>query len=43
MENITLKDWLGTLFLMTPVITLFAFAAYKIALEIWCIAYGLIY
>jgi hypothetical protein len=43
MEDITLKDWLGGLFLMTPVITLLAFATYKLALEIWCVAYGLIY
>jgi hypothetical protein len=43
MKDITPKDWLGTLFLVTPVITLVAFAAYKIALEVWCIAYGLIY
>lgn len=43
MKDITLKDWVATLFLMTPVIATLAFATYKLALEIWCIAYGLIY
>lgn len=43
MKTITIKDWLATMFLMTPVIATLAFATYKLALEVWCIAYGLIY
>lgn len=43
MEKINTKDWLATAFLMTPVIATLAFATYKLALEVWCIAYGLIY
>jgi len=43
MKDITIKDWLGTLVLMTPVISILAFATYKLALEVWCIIYGLIY
>ena len=43
MKTITTKDLLATMLLMTPVITLLAFATHKLALELWCIAYGLIY
>lgn len=43
MDTVTKKDILATLFLLTPVIATLAFATYKLALEIWCIAYGLIY
>jgi hypothetical protein len=43
MKTITKTDWLATFALLTPVIAILAFATYKLALEIWCIAYGLIY
>jgi hypothetical protein len=43
MKTIAKRDYLAVLFLMTPVIAVTAFAAYKLALEVWCIAYGLIY
>ena len=43
MKTIITKDLLAAMFLMAPVITLLAFATHKLALEVWCIAYGLIY
>lgn len=36
-------DYLAVFLLATPLIATLAFATYKLALEIWCIAYGLIY
>jgi hypothetical protein len=29
--------------LVTPMIPILAYATYKLVLEVWCIAYGLIY
>jgi hypothetical protein len=43
MKTITKKDYLAGIVVMTPAIALLAFAAYKLVLEVWCIAYGLIY
>lgn len=43
MRTMTKKDWLASFMLMIPIITTLAYASYKLALEIWCIAYGLIY
>jgi uncharacterized membrane protein len=43
MKTMMKKDYLAGLVVMTPVISLLAFVTYKFALEIWCIAYGLIY
>lgn len=34
---------LATVALVTPMIPVLAYAAYRLALEVWCIAYGLIY
>lgn len=43
-ENILYNsNFLGALALVTPMIPILAYAAYRLALEIWCIAYGLIY
>lgn len=42
-NNLTNSKYLATLALVTPMIPVLAFLAYKLALEIWCIAYGLIY
>lgn len=43
MKDITFKDCLGALFLLTPVVATIAFAIYKLALDVWCIVYGLVY
>ena len=43
MKTITKTDYMKVFLLMTPIITTLAFATYKLALEVWCIAYGLIY
>jgi hypothetical protein len=43
MKTITKKDYLAGLVALIPVISILAFATYKLALEVWCIAYGLIY
>jgi hypothetical protein len=43
MKTITKKDYLTGFVSLTPIIALLAFVAYKFALEVWCIAYGLIY
>jgi len=43
MNTQSLKDTLLAFLLLTPVISILAFASYKLALELWCIAYGLIY
>lgn len=37
------NDYVLMLLLMTPFITAGAYAAYRLALEVWCIVYGLIY
>lgn len=42
-NNLQNSNVLATLALVTPMIPILAFAAYKLALEIWCIAYGFIY
>ncbi len=43
-ENILQNQkFLATAVLVTPMIPVLAFLAYKLALEVWCIAYGLIY
>jgi hypothetical protein len=34
---------LATFALVTPMIPVLAYATYRLALEVWCIAYGLIY
>jgi hypothetical protein len=34
---------LATLALVTPLIPVLAYASYRLVLEVWCIAYGLIY
>jgi|688.fasta_scaffold02113_43 hypothetical protein len=34
---------LATFALVTPMIPILAYATYKLALEVWCIAYGFIY
>lgn len=41
MNNLEIVKKYGTL--IVPVVALGAFALYKLALEVWCIAYGLIY
>ena len=43
MKAITKPEYAMLFFMLTPVITTLAYATYKLALEIWCIAYGLIY
>jgi hypothetical protein len=43
MKTIEKKDYLAGFVLLAPVIGILAFATYKLALEVWCIAYGLIY
>jgi hypothetical protein len=43
-ENILYNQkFLATAVLVTPLIPVIAYAAYRLALEVWCIAYGLIY
>lgn len=37
------QKFLATVALVTPMIPVLAFLTYRLALEIWCIAYGLIY
>jgi hypothetical protein len=43
MKTIAKKDYLAGFVALTPIIGILAFVAYKLALEVWCIAYGLIY
>lgn len=43
MKAITKPEYAMLFFMLTPVITTLTYATYKLALEIWCIAYGLIY
>ena len=43
MKAITKPEYAMLFLMLTPVITTLAYATYKIALEVWCIAYGLIY
>ena len=43
MKAITKTEYAMLFFMLTPVITTLAYATYKLALEVWCIAYGLIY
>ena len=43
MNSIAKKDYLVVGLMLTPVVTTLAYATYKLALEVWCIAYGLIY
>jgi hypothetical protein len=43
-ENILYNQkFLATAVLVTPLIPVIAYATYRLALEVWCIAYGLIY
>lgn len=37
------QKFLATAVLVTPLIPVIAYVTYKLALELWCIAYGLIY
>lgn len=37
------QKFLATAVLVTPLIPVLAYATYRLALEVWCIAYGLIY
>lgn len=37
------KESLTLALLATPLISALAYVSYKLALEVWCIAYGLIY
>ena len=37
------QKFLATAVLVTPLIPVLAYVTYKLALELWCIAYGLIY
>jgi hypothetical protein len=43
MKEILTKKSLTALLMLAPIITVLAFASHKLALELWCIAYGLIY
>jgi hypothetical protein len=43
MKTIMKKDYLARFVALIPIIGILAFATYKLALEVWCIAYGLIY
>lgn len=43
MKTIMKKDYLAGFVAATPLIVILAYATYKLALEVWCIAYGLIY
>lgn len=44
MKNSTDKiDYMAAFIVATPLISMLAFVAYKLALEVWCIVYGLIY
>ena len=36
-------DYLAAFVVSFPLISMVAFLTYKLALEVWCIAYGLIY
>jgi hypothetical protein len=42
-NNLQNSNYLATFALVTPMIPVLAYAVYKLALEVWCIAYGLIY
>lgn len=42
-KPITKPEYAMLFFMMTPVITTLAYATYRLALEVWCIVYGLIY
>lgn len=42
-ESVKKIDYLAAFLVATPLIATLAFATYKLALEVWCIAYGLIY
>ncbi len=42
-EQVKKIDYMAALLVATPLIATLAFVTYKLALEIWCIAYGLIY
>lgn len=42
-ENVKKIDYMAAFIVATPLIATLAFVTYKLALEIWCIAYGLIY
>jgi hypothetical protein len=42
-NNLQNSNVLATFALVTPMIPVLAYATYKLALEVWCIAYGLIY
>jgi len=37
------QKFLATAVLVTPLLPVIAYAAYRLILEVWCIAYGLIY
>lgn len=37
------QKFLATAVLVTPLIPVLAYVTYRLALEVWCIAYGLIY
>ena len=42
-DRVEKVDYLAAFLIATPLITTLAFVLYKLALEIWCIVYGLIY
>lgn len=42
-ERVEKFDYLAVFILAFPLVATLAFLTYKLALELWCIAYGLIY
>jgi len=42
-ERVEKIDYLAAFLVSMPLLATLAFVTYKLALEIWCIAYGLIY
>ena len=42
-NNLQNSNYLAMLALVTPMIPVLAYTTYKLALEVWCIAYGFIY
>lgn len=42
-NNVEKIDYMAAFLVAFPFISLLAFVIYKLVLEVWCIAYGLIY
>jgi hypothetical protein len=42
-ENVKKLDYMAVFLLATPLLATLTFAVYRLALEVWCAVYGLIY